>query len=67
MDRGLRRLSAAGDLAVTWLDWAVLALLAAWVAGSIAWMRRRRKKGKCIGCSGDCSACPHRPDAGKET
>ncbi len=48
---------------MTWLDWAVLALLAAWVAGSIAWMRRRRKKGKCIGCSGDCASCPY----GQET
>ena len=44
---------------MTWLDWAVLALLAAWVAGSIAWMRRRRKKGKCIGCDGDCASCPY--------
>ena len=44
------------------LDWTVLALLAAWIAGSIVWMRRRRKKGKCIGCSGDCAACPYQKD-----
>ena len=47
------------------LDWAVLAAVLAWIALSIVWMRRRRKKGKCIGCSGDCAACPYRNDAGE--
>ena len=48
---------------MSWLDWALLALLAAWIAGSVVWMRRRRKRGKCIGCSGDCASCPYGPGA----
>ena len=48
------------------LDWVLLAVLAAWIVGSILWMRHRRKKGKCIGCSGDCGSCPYQTGIGNE-
>jgi len=45
---------------VSWLEWLLLGLLALWVIVSILWMRKRRKKGRCIGCGGDCSRCAYR-------
>ena len=41
------------------LDWAVLAVLAVWIAASVVWMLRRKKKGKCLGCDGNCDRCPY--------
>lgn len=45
-----------------WLEWAVLALLAAWLAVSL-W-RMLHHRGCCGGCSGDCAHC--RTSCGKE-
>ena len=38
-------------------DIIILAVLLIWLALSLRYMRKRRKSGKCIGCSGDCTAC----------
>ncbi|MFR1621939.1 MAG: hypothetical protein ACLSUE_04280 [Oscillospiraceae bacterium] len=46
-----------------WLEWAVLALLAAWLAVSLWRMLHHRGCG-CGGCSGDCAHC--RTSCGKE-
>ena len=37
-----------------WLEWAVLALLAAWLAVSLCRMLHHRG---CSGCCGDCTHC----------
>ena len=37
-----------------WLEIALLALLALWLAGSLVWILRRKKNGGCTGC---CAAC----------
>ena len=44
-----------------WLEWAVLALLAAWLAVSLWRMLYHRG---CCGCCGDCTHC--RTSCGKE-
>jgi len=44
-----------------WLEWAVLALLAAWLAVSLWHILHHRG---CGGCSGDCAHC--RTSCGKE-
>ncbi|MBS6490994.1 MAG: hypothetical protein KH614_00435 [Firmicutes bacterium] len=44
-----------------WLEWAVLALLAAWLAVSLWRMLHHRG---CCGCCGDCTHC--RTSCGKE-
>ena len=38
-------------------DLIILAALFLWLLLSVRYMRKRRKSGKCIGCSGDCTAC----------
>lgn len=38
-------------------DILILAVLFLWLLLSFRYMRKRRKSGKCIGCSGDCNAC----------
>ena len=45
---------------MSWYDWLLVALLAAWIAGSAVWMYRRKKKGRCLGCSGDCESCAYK-------
>ena len=40
-----------------WLEFVLLGLLALWLAGSLVWMLRRKKRGGCSGCSGCCAAC----------
>lgn len=42
---------------MTWGDGILLAVIFLWLLFSLYFMRRRRKKGKCIGCGGDCSTC----------
>lgn len=42
---------------MSWLEYLLLGILALWIIVSILWMRNRRKKGRCIGCGGDCSKC----------
>ena len=44
---------------MSWYDWLLVALLAAWIAVSVLWMRRRKKQGRCLGCSGDCESCTY--------
>lgn len=39
------------------LDILILLVIAAAVAVAVVYMRKRKKAGKCIGCSGDCSQC----------
>ena len=41
-------------------DYIILGLLLAAVAAAIVAMVRRRKKGRCISCSGDCACCPYK-------
>lgn len=38
-------------------DIIVISLLAIAVAAAIIYIVKCRKKGKCVGCSGDCSTC----------
>lgn len=38
-------------------DIIILAVLLIWLALSLRYMQKRRKSGKCTGCSGDCTAC----------
>jgi len=38
-------------------DYLILAAVAAAVFFAVRWIVRRRKKGGCVGCSGNCSAC----------
>ncbi len=39
------------------LDFIVLGILGAWAVFAIVYIIKCKKNGKCIGCSGDCSAC----------
>ena len=45
---------------MSWLDWLLVGLLVVWIAVSAVWMYRRKKKGRCIGCGGDCANCAYR-------
>ena len=45
---------------MSWLDWLLVGLLAAWIAAGAVWMYRRKKKGRCIGCGGDCASCAYK-------
>ena len=38
-------------------DIVIICILAAAVAAATVFIIRHRKKGKCIGCSGNCAAC----------
>lgn len=38
-------------------DIIVISILAIAVAAAIIYIVKCRKKGKCVGCSGDCSTC----------
>lgn len=42
-------------------DIVIICILAAAVAAATVYIVKRRKKGKCIGCSGDCAACTASP------
>ncbi len=42
---------------MSWLDYTVLAVIALWLGFSLRWIRRRKKQGKCLSCSGDCEHC----------
>ena len=47
---------------MSWLDWLLIVLLAVWIAVSAVWMRRKKKKGRCLGCGGDCASCAYRKE-----
>ena len=44
----------------------IVVLLSIWFIASIIFMVIRKKKGKCIGCSGDCSQCSGCPNNKKK-
>lgn len=43
-------------------DIVIICILAVAVAAATVFIVRRRKKGKCIGCSGNCAACAESPN-----
>lgn len=38
-------------------DYVLIALVAVAVIGAVAHIVRRKKSGKCVGCSADCGSC----------
>ena len=39
------------------LDYVIIAVILSAVIGSVVYIVRSHKKGKCVGCGGDCSRC----------
>lgn len=45
-------------------DWIITAIVLVLLALAIIYIVRQKKKGKCIGCGGDCSDCIYRDKKG---
>lgn len=41
-------------------DYIILAVIVLAAAAAVVYMVKRKRQGKCIGCSGDCSQCGYR-------
>lgn len=44
---------------MNFLDIVILIGIVAALYGVLRYIHRQKKKGKCIGCGGDCASCPH--------
>lgn len=45
------------QLQINTVNLIIIAFLSAWLIFSLVYVYKRRKKGSCVGCSGDCSSC----------